>query len=191
MERLRWVPDEQAPDLILVNIPEFRMHVYEEGKEAWSMNVVVGAEATRTVIFSDKLSSIVFAPYWNIPQSIIRSEILPAVKRNTGYLARKNMEVVMGDKVTPTSSIDWSKYSSGVPFTIRQKPGAGNALGEVKFLFPNAYSIYFHDTPSRTSSTTTVGPSATATSGSANRRNSRSTCCATTARGLPQRSQRP
>ena len=149
MERLRWVPDEQAPDLILVNIPEFRMHVYEEGKEAWAMNVVVGAEATRTVIFSDKLSSIVFAPYWNIPQSIIQSEILPAVKRNSGYIARKNMEVVIGDKITPATSIDWSKYSSGVPFTIRQKPGPGNALGEVKFLFPNAYSIYFHDTPSK------------------------------------------
>lgn len=149
MERLRWVPDEQAPDQILVNVPEFRMHVFEDGREAWAMNVVVGAEATRTVIFSNALSSIVFAPYWNIPQSIVRGEILPAVKRNRGYLDRKNMEVLIGDKVVPASSIDWSKYTTGVPFTIRQKPGPGNALGQVKFLFPNAYSIYFHDTPAK------------------------------------------
>lgn len=149
MERLRWVPDDQAPDQLLVNIPEFRLHVYEEGREAWTMDVVVGAEATRTVIFSNALSSIVFAPYWNIPQSIVRSEILPAVKRNNGYIARKNMEVVMGDRVVPASGITWSKYTTGVPFTIRQKPGPGNALGQVKFLFPNAYSIYFHDTPAK------------------------------------------
>lgn len=149
MERLRWVPDETAPDLILVNIPEFRMHVFEEGSIAWSMDVVVGAEATRTVIFSDSLTTIVFAPYWNIPKSIIRNEILPAVKRDPHYLKRKNMEVVKGGEVVPASRIDWKKYHGSVPFVIRQKPGPGNALGRVKFLFPNRYSIYFHDTPAR------------------------------------------
>lgn len=149
MERLRWVPAEQEPDLILVNIPEFRMHVYEHDTLAWDMNVVVGAAATRSAIFSGNLSQVVMAPYWNIPQSIIRDEILPAVKKNSGYLARKNMEVVVGGNVVPASSIVWKKYSKGVPFTIRQKPGPGNALGQVKFLFPNEYSIYFHDTPSK------------------------------------------
>ncbi len=149
MERLRWVPAEQDSDLILVNIPEFRMHVYEHDTLAWDMNVVVGATATRSAIFSGNLSQVVMAPYWNIPQSIIRDEILPAVKKNPGYLDRKNMEVVMGGKVVPSASVDWKKYSKGVPFTIRQKPGPGNALGEVKFLFPNEYSIYFHDTPSK------------------------------------------
>lgn len=149
MERLRWVPADQDSDLILVNIPEFRMHVYEHDTLAWDMNVVVGATATRSAIFSGKLSQVVMAPYWSIPQSIIRDEILPAVKKNSGYLARKNMEVVVGGNVVPASSIDWKKYSKGVPFTIRQKPGPGNALGQVKFLFPNEYSIYFHDTPSK------------------------------------------
>ncbi len=149
MERLRWLPAQQDSDLILVNIPEFRMHVYEHDTLAWDMNVVVGAVATRSAIFSGNLSQVVMAPYWNIPQSIIRDEILPAVKKNPGYLARKNMEVVMGGKVVPARSINWKKYTKGVPFTIRQQPGPGNALGQVKFLFPNEYSIYFHDTPSK------------------------------------------
>lgn len=149
MERLRWVDPAPPADMILVNIPEYRLHVYEGGKEAWDMNVVVGATATRTAIFSGDLSTIVFAPYWNVPQSIIAKEILPAVKRNSGYLARKDMEVVRGGTVVPASSIDWSRYSKGVPFTIRQKAGKQNALGQVKFLFPNEYSIYLHDTPSK------------------------------------------
>ena len=134
MERLRWVPETYAPDLILVNIPEFRMHIFENGQEAWSMDVVVGAGATRTVIFSDTLSNIVFSPYWGVPSSIVRNEILPAMRKNPNYLAKKGMERIGGSDTNPL---------------IRQKPGAGNALGRVKFLFPNSYSIYFHDTPSK------------------------------------------
>lgn len=134
MERLRWVPEAYAPDLILVNIPEFRMHIFEGGKEAWNMKVVVGNVATRTVIFSDTLSNIVFSPTWTIPQSIVQGEILPEIKKNPNYLAKKNMERIGGSDANPI---------------IRQKPGAGNALGRVKFLFPNDYSIYFHDTPSK------------------------------------------
>ncbi len=149
MERLRWVPSRQDSDLILVNIPEYRMHVYEHDTLAWSMDVVVGATATRTVVFSGQLSQVVMAPYWNVPSSIIAKEVLPAVKKDPRYLDRKGMEVVKGDKVVAGSSIDWSKYRSGVPFTIRQKPGPGNALGQVKFLFPNEYSIYLHDTPAK------------------------------------------
>lgn len=134
MERLRWVPEAYAPDLIMVNIPEFRMHIFENGQEAWNMNVVVGAGATRTVIFSDTLSNIVFSPYWGVPSSIVQNEILPAIKKNPNYLANKGMERIGGSDANPV---------------IRQKPGAGNALGRVKFLFPNSYSIYFHDTPSK------------------------------------------
>ncbi|MBX2972422.1 MAG: L,D-transpeptidase family protein [Flavobacteriales bacterium] len=134
MERLRWVPEAYAPDLILVNIPEFRMHIFEDGKEAWNMKVVVGTVATRTVIFSDTLSNIVFSPTWTVPQSIVRGEILPAIRKDPNYLAKKGMERIGGTEANPI---------------IRQKPGAGNALGRVKFLFPNDYSIYFHDTPSK------------------------------------------
>lgn len=149
MERLRWMPQQPDPDRIEVNIPEFRAHVYEHDSLAWEMDVVVGAEATHTVIFSGMLTQVVFAPYWNIPQSIIRAEILPAVKRNAGYLDRKRMEVVRGGKVVPSRSIKWRNYTNGVPFIIRQRPGPGNALGQVKFLFPNQHSIYMHDTPAK------------------------------------------
>lgn len=134
MERLRWVPEAYAPDLILVNIPEYRMHIFEDGKEAWNMKVVVGNVATRTVIFSDTLTNIVFSPYWGVPQSIVKNEILPEIRKNPNYLAKKGMERIGGTDANPV---------------IRQKPGRSNALGLVKFLFPNNYSIYFHDTPSK------------------------------------------
>ncbi len=134
MERLRWVPEQSAPDLILVNIPEFRMHVFEDGNEVLAMDVVVGAVATRTVIFSDSLAQIVFSPTWTVPKSIVKGEILPAMAKYPNYLRRKGMEKIGGTASSPV---------------IRQKPGAGNALGRVKFLFPNSYSIYFHDTPSK------------------------------------------
>lgn len=134
MERLRWVPEQNAPNLLLVNIPEFKLHVHEADTVAWSMVVVVGAVATRTVIFSDSLSTIVFSPTWTPPVSIVRGEILPAMAKDPNYLRKKGMEIIGGTEKNPV---------------IRQRPGASNALGLVKFLFPNSYSIYFHDTPSK------------------------------------------
>ena len=134
MERLRWVPERTAPDMLLVNIPEFRLHVHEGGRTIWSMDVVVGAEATSTVVFTDSLSRIVFSPTWSVPTSIVRNEVLPAMRRDPGYLARKGMKRVGGRDALPR---------------IVQEPGPGNALGRVKFLFPNSYSIYLHDTPSK------------------------------------------
>lgn len=134
MERLRWVPEQQPADLLVVNIPEFRLHVYEQGRQVMSMDVVVGASATRTVIFSDTLSQVVFSPTWTVPVSITRNEILPKMRSDPGYLRRNNMEIIGGTDARPV---------------IRQRPGASNALGRVKFLFPNSYSIYMHDTPSQ------------------------------------------
>lgn len=149
MERLRWVNPTPPKNLLLVNIPEYRLHVFEEGKEPWSMKVVVGAAATHTVIFNGELSLIAFAPYWNIPGSIVRQEIVPAMRRDPGYLARQGMEVVKGGQVVPANSIDWSSYQGEGPFLVRQRPGPRNSLGQVKFLFPNEYSIYLHDTPAK------------------------------------------
>lgn len=134
MERLRWVPEHQAPDLLLVNIPDFKLHVFEGGRQVMEMEVVVGTSATRTVIFSDSLSQIVFSPTWTIPMSIVRNEILPAMAKDPNYLARKNMEIIGGSASAPI---------------IRQKPGPNNSLGRVKFLFPNSHSIYMHDTPAK------------------------------------------
>jgi murein L,D-transpeptidase YcbB/YkuD len=134
LERMRWLPAWPANRLV-ANIPEYRLHVFENDKEILVMNIVVGKAANRTVIFSDDLQFIVFSPYWNVPESIVRNEILPAMNRSGSYLSRNNMEI--------------TGYSNGLP-VVRQKPGPKNALGLVKFIFPNRYNIYFHDTPAKT-----------------------------------------
>lgn len=134
MERMRWMPTRKEGKLIMVNIPEFTLHVTEGDNHVKHMPVVVGKEGHTTVMFSDDLEYVVFSPYWNIPPSIVKSEILPAMQKNGGYLEQKNMEI--------TSS------GGGLP-SIRQRPGPGNSLGQVKFLFPNSFNIYFHDTPAK------------------------------------------
>ena len=134
LERMRWTPLFPETRLILVNIPEYKLHVFENKKEVLNMGIVVGKSATQTVIFSNMLKNIVFSPYWNIPPSIVRAEILPAMRRNKRYLAQKDMEQY--------------GFSDGLPL-VRQKPGNTNSLGRVKFLFPNSYNIYLHDTPAK------------------------------------------
>jgi len=134
MERMRWMPAELSGNLILVNIPEFVLHVYENNQRVFDMAVVVGKEGNNTMMFNGDLNQIVFSPYWNVPPSIVQEEILPAMASNPGYLDGQNMEQVGTD--------------GGMP-VIRQRPGPGNALGKVKFLFPNSFNIYFHDTPSK------------------------------------------
>ncbi len=132
MDRMRWMPTEPTGQLIVVNIPEFILHVYEGKQKAFDMNVVVGKEGHNTVSFSGDLSTIVFSPYWNVPPSIVKNEIMP--KMSDAYLASQNMEQVGTE--------------GGLP-KIRQKPGPKNSLGRVKFLFPNSFNIYFHDTPAK------------------------------------------
>lgn len=134
MDRMRWMPTDPAGQLIVVNIPEFILHVYEGKQKAFDMNVVVGKEGHNTVSFSGDLSTVVFSPYWNVPPSIVKKEILPAMARNPNYLASQNMEQVGTE--------------GGLP-KIRQLPGEKNSLGRVKFLFPNSFNIYFHDTPAK------------------------------------------
>ncbi len=129
MDRMRWMPQKPSGNLIIVNIPEFILHVYDGKKQLFEMPVVVGREGNSTMMFNSDLSQVIFSPYWNIPASIVEKEIRPALKRNRNYLKKKNMEMV-GNR-------------------IRQKPGVGNALGKVKFVFPNSFSMYFHDTPSK------------------------------------------
>jgi murein L,D-transpeptidase YcbB/YkuD len=134
MERMRWMPEEPAGNRIMANIPDFKLHVFEKTKKVFDMDIVVGTDANKTVIFNDILQFIVFSPYWNVPPSIVRKEILPGINRNSNYLANKNMEQ--------------TGRENGLP-VIRQKPGGENSLGRVKFIFPNSYNIYFHDTPSK------------------------------------------
>lgn len=135
MGRTQWMIDQPKGKFILVNLPEFLLHVTENDKKIFDMEVVVGKEGHNTTIFAGNLNEVVFAPYWNVPESIVEKEILPALARNKNYLAKNNME---------RNGV----RSNGSPI-IRQLPGPKNSLGQVKFLFPNSYDIYFHDTPAK------------------------------------------
>ncbi|MFN3997782.1 murein L,D-transpeptidase [Algoriphagus sp.] len=149
MERLRWLPDTvKEAEIILVNIANFRLDYINKMDTIFSSKVIVGLRYHATPIFSAPMSYIVFSPFWNIPASIARNEIIPAIRKNPNYLSQKNMEVVTfsGQPVDP-SSINWSAKT--FPYMIRQRPGGSNSLGLVKFMFPNKYSVYIHDTPSR------------------------------------------
>ena len=134
MERLKEMPAESGGTRLVANIPEFKLHVYEGDRHVFDMAIVVGTEGNKTVVFNDVMQHIVFSPYWNVPPSIVRNEILPAMRRNRDYLWRNNY-VQTGTE-------------NGLP-VIRQRPGAKNSLGKVKFLFPNSHNIYFHDTPAK------------------------------------------
>jgi L,D-transpeptidase YcbB len=134
MNRMRWLPQEPEGHLIVVNTPAFILHMYDGGKTVFSMPVVVGKEGHNTTLFSDMLTTIVFSPYWNIPPSIVKKEIIPEMEKNNNYLASNDMEI--------------TGESNGLP-EVRQKPGPKNSLGKVKFLFPNSFNIYFHDTPAK------------------------------------------
>ncbi|MBD0295375.1 MAG: L,D-transpeptidase family protein [Flavisolibacter sp.] len=134
MDRMVWMPTATTENRIEVNIPDFMLYVYEGSQKAFDMPVVVGSEGSSTTVFSGNLNQIVFSPSWTIPSSIVKEEILPAMKQDPNYLKKRNMEVV--------------KQSDSLP-VIRQLPGQDNALGKVKFLFPNSFDIYLHDTPKK------------------------------------------
>jgi murein L,D-transpeptidase YcbB/YkuD len=130
MERWRWLPDDPGPRYILVNIPAFRLDVIEDGRSVLDMKVVTGKKSSPTPVLADRMTTVVFSPYWNIPQDIVQKEILPKADRDPSYLEKNNME-----------ADEKGNY--------RQRPGKGNSLGQVKFLFPNHYNVYLHDTPAQ------------------------------------------
>ena len=152
MERWRWLPKKFEPDYLLVNIPEYTLHVIEADKEAFNMRVIVGKVLHETPVFSDKMEYVVLAPYWNVPFSIIENELRSKLVANPNYLDRLDMEVVKGygRKATAVdpASIDWANVTqSTFKYTLRRRPGPKNDLGDVKFIFPNSNDIYLHDTP--------------------------------------------
>jgi L,D-transpeptidase YcbB len=152
LERWRWVPSDYEHSAVVVNIPEFRLRAYDsQFHVAVTMNVVVGqAYGHHTPMFVNKIRSVVFRPYWTVPPSIARAEILPALKRNPDYMAQEDMEIVDGaGNITEAANITpelLQQVKSGALY-IRQRPGPKNSLGLIKFLFPNEYDVYMHDTP--------------------------------------------
>jgi L,D-transpeptidase YcbB len=143
MERWRWLPRKLGERHVLVNIPTFELMARERGRTTLAMRVVTGRPHTPTPTFSDTMETVVFSPYWHVPPSILANEVKPALAADPGYLERKNMELVRnGERVDP-----WSVDLSDPALRVRQRPGPGNALGQVKFLFPNGFDVYLHDTP--------------------------------------------
>ena len=145
LERWRWLPRNLGDRHILVNIPSYWLEVWDHGSNPVAMRVVVGRKDTPTPIFNDRMTHIVFSPYWNVPPTIAQGETLPAVMQDPAFLARNNMEVLdsSGNVVDP-ESID---LDDPTKYRFRQRPGSGNSLGLVKFMFPNEYNVYLHDTP--------------------------------------------
>ncbi len=151
LERRRWQPKDMGERHVLVNQAGFKLYVIENNKEIYSSKVIVGKPRHATPEFSDNIRLVVLNPYWNVPRSIATKEILPILRRNPGYLARKGMSLInsRGRKVSPYG-VNWSRVSRrSFNYRIRQRPSGGNALGRIKFMFPNKHSIYLHDTPSK------------------------------------------
>jgi murein L,D-transpeptidase YcbB/YkuD len=152
LERWRWLPTEFSAPPILVNIPDFRLRALDENRKiALEMPVVVGkAMATETPVFTRDMTFIVLRPYWNVPPGIFGRTVLPAIKKDRGYVSKKNFEVTTMDGKVVTSgeiSDDVLAQLQARKLTVRQKPGPDNSLGLVKLMFPNEYNVYLHSTP--------------------------------------------
>ena len=153
MDRWRWMPDDLGAHHLFVNVPAFELRAREEDDDVMSMRVVVGQRGdNETPIFSGDIKTVVFSPTWNVPERIAREETLPAIRKDASYLERQQMDVFrqtrQGLQPVDPEDVDWDEVGDDERFTFRQRPGPGNALGHVKFLFPNPFDIYLHDTPS-------------------------------------------
>lgn len=150
MERVRWLPHDLGNRYVFVNQAAYSADIIQAGKRIWSTKVIVGRPLTQTAAFHDEFETVVFNPSWGVPQSIIVNEYLPKLRRDPGYLDRIGYKVTTeSGKLVSSRNVDWWSYGNEVPFSVQQPPGAENALGELKFLFPNQHAIYMHDTPTR------------------------------------------
>ncbi len=154
LARAQSLPDISSGKHILVNIPAFELYLYDDQQLTYTSNVVVGKKKHKTPEVSSELTKIILSPYWNVPRSITKNEIIPKVQEDPHYLTKNNMRLISTtsrytDYIDP-SSIDWSNIDpSKINFRVRQEPGHKNSLGKIKFIFPNVHSVYLHDTPSR------------------------------------------
>lgn len=151
MERFRWLPTQVTGKHIIVNIANFKLDLIMGADTLISMRAIVGKETRRTPVFNESMTYIVFSPTWTVPKSILNQEVIPALLKGPEYLIKKKMKLLRYDGTELAySDVDWSKISqNNFPYMVRQDPGPGNSLGSVKFMFPNAYNVYIHDTPSK------------------------------------------
>lgn len=151
LERARWVTGGVEDDFIIVNIAGFRAYLVNDRKIVWETKVQVGKPYHQTPVFRDEISYVVMNPTWTVPYSIATKEMLPRIQRDSDYFKTRTFDVRnrAGENVDP-DTIDWSALSRGnFPYTFVQRPGPRNALGRIKFIFPNKYAVYLHDTPSK------------------------------------------
>ena len=150
MERLRWLPKNLGSRYVFVNQPAYEVNVLDNNKVAWRSKVIVGKPMNQTYSFYDQIETVVFNPSWGVPASIIVNEYGPKSRKDPGYLDRNGFKLVdaNGD-VLSSRDIDWWGMGQAPKFGVQQPPGSGNALGELKFLFPNSHDIYMHDTPTK------------------------------------------
>ena len=149
MEEWRWMPESLGDFYVWVNIPEFTLRLVKDGKIVHSERVIVGKRDTQTPVFSQDLEQVIFHPFWGVPESIKRNDIMPSLARgSTRLLARYNLRVQRGGRDIDPESIDWASADIR-NFHVYQPPGGGNVLGVVKFRFPNKHDVYMHDTPGK------------------------------------------
>lgn len=153
LERRRWLPKPTPPRYLEVNIADFTLKLVEDGRTAMDMAVIVGTEYRKTPVFFGTMTYLELAPYWHVPPTILREDKLPLIRKDPGYLAQKNFEIVSWNNpaaIIDPAGIDWSLVTArNFPGALRQKPGPWNPLGRVKFMFPNRLAIYLHDTSER------------------------------------------
>jgi len=155
IDRIKQLPREEQERYIVVNIPEFMLHYIEEGKTKQKLRVIVGDKRHPTPIFSERISFIVLNPYWKIPEGIVRREIVPHMIKDPNYLRKQGIEAHRtwseNSRIMDTSLLYWEDYLYGerFPYRLMQPPGPRNALGKIKFKFPNRFSVYLHDTPTK------------------------------------------
>jgi len=151
LERTRWVFHDLEPRYLIVNIAGFHVKLMENGRSVWDSRVVVGTPYRKSPVFKSKMTYLVFNPTWTVPPTILRKDIVPAIQRDPEYLTKMNMLLLdASGKPVDTTGIDLQSLPANrFPYSVRQEPGPRNALGRIKFMFPNKYSVYLHDTPSR------------------------------------------
>lgn len=152
LERWRWLPQSLGEDYVIVNIAGFGLQLVMDGREVLRRRVIVGRPYRQTPVFSDRIRYMVFNPTWTVPRKLMIEDLLPAIIQDPGYLSRENISVYEGwgadrQRIDPMA-VDWSSISrNNFPYQLVQEPGPRNALGRVKFMFPNPYAVYLHDTP--------------------------------------------
>jgi len=154
MERWRWLPQDLGQRYIIVNIPSFELYVVENNLTVMSMRVIVGKPYWNTPVFTSKMTYLVLNPHWNIPPTIFEEETLPRIQKDPEYLSKDRIKVLQGwgartGEIDPTT-IDWSSVTvENFNYRLRQEPGPRNPLGQIKFMFPNEFNVYLHDTPNK------------------------------------------